>query len=121
MSESTVTKRSAALVRDRVENFHGQQLVYIGWDHHMMICAPIALLLDPKLEFSALLAEHLPHTAFALHPEWTRIDWSGVQWFLSDRPLTPRPNQPLIEQGIGHKAFLRFRTPELRGIAGTGA
>ena len=26
-------------VKDRLENFHGNQIVYVGWDHHLMFCA----------------------------------------------------------------------------------
>ena len=25
---------------DRLENFHGNQLLYIGWDGHLLFCAP---------------------------------------------------------------------------------
>ncbi|MBS0352921.1 MAG: phenol hydroxylase [Proteobacteria bacterium] len=109
------------LVRDRVDNFHGQQLLYVGWDHHTMICAPIALLVSPELHFGELIDSLLPASAFALHSEWPQIDWAHVEWLHADRPFTPERDATLKAQGIGHKAYLRLRTPALRGIAGTGA
>ncbi len=32
---------------DAVENFHGNQILYLAWDHHLMICAPVALPVPP--------------------------------------------------------------------------
>lgn len=112
---------SRPLVRDRVDNFHGQQLIYVGWDHHTMICAPIALLVPPGLSFGELVDSLLAHSAFALHPDWPRINWAEVEWFASDQPVTPRRDTALKDQGFGHKTFLRMRTPALRGIAGSGS
>ena len=28
-------------VLDKFENFHGNQVVYVGWDHHLMFCAAL--------------------------------------------------------------------------------
>lgn len=112
---------STPLVRDRVENFHGDQILYIGWDQHTMICAPIALRVPPDLQFGELLRTLLPDTAFALHPEWSRIQWEQVQWLANDAPFVPEPAATLEAQGLGHKAFLRMRTPGMTGIAGTGS
>ena len=27
-------------VKDREENFHGNRLLFIGWEDHLMFCAP---------------------------------------------------------------------------------
>ena len=67
------------------------------------------------------MATLLPDTAFALHPEWPSIDWSTVEWCAADTPVTPLRDTPLAAQGFGHKTYLRFATPQLRGIAGTGS
>lgn len=112
---------AAARIRDRIENFHGKQLLYVGWDRHTMICAPIALLVEPDISFGEVVDRLLPDSAFALHPDWPRIDWTRVEWQSSDRPFTPDPARGLREQGLGHKAYLRLRTPGLDGIAGTGS
>ncbi len=41
-----------ALVRDNVENFHGNQLVFVGWDHHLMIDSPRAFPLPADMPFA---------------------------------------------------------------------
>jgi phenol hydroxylase P4 protein len=102
--------------KDRVELFHGQQLLYIGWDQHTMVCAPIALPLPPDLPFGALVEQVLPTTAYAQDPEWPHIDWSRVQWLRSGQPFKPDPAKSLADNGLGHKALLRWRTPGLAGI-----
>jgi len=118
----TITKKSEhfPLVRDRLKNFHGKQVLYVSWDHHTMICAPIALLVEPDMTFGELVQQILPGTAFAKHPDYSRIDWAKVEWLSSDHPFIPRPSTALLAQGLGHKSFVRMRTPGLNGIAGTG-
>ena len=36
-------------MKDRVENFHGKQLLYIGWEDHLMIASPVCLPLPPDM------------------------------------------------------------------------
>lgn len=112
---------AAPLVRDRAANFNGDQLLYVGWDHHTMICAPIALRVSPTLRFGELVETLLPASAFAQHPDWSRIRWNAVQWFANDAPFAPDRDANLAAQGLGHKTYLRMRTPDLTGIAGTGS
>jgi len=102
--------------KDRVELFHGKQLLYIGWDQHTMVCSPIALPLPPDMPFGALVEQVLPTTSYAQDPDWPRIDWSRVQWLRSGEPFTPDPAKSLADNGLGHKALLRWRTPGLVGI-----
>ena len=106
--------------KDTVEQFHGNQLVFIGWDQHLMFCSPIALPLPPALPFAALVEQVLTD-AYGQHPEFTRIDWSRVEWLLDGQPFTPNPVAGLRDNGIGHKSVIRFRTPGLNGIAGSGS
>jgi phenol hydroxylase P4 protein len=106
-------------VKDRVELFHGNQLVYIGWDQHNMICAPLALALPPAMTFGELLDQVLPTTAFAGHPDWPKIVWSKVEWLRSGEKWKPDPKRSLADNGIDHKTLIRFRTPGLAGIAGS--
>jgi phenol hydroxylase P4 protein len=106
-------------VKDRVELFHGNQLLYVGWDQHNMICAPIALPLPPTMPFGALIDQVLPTTAFAAHPDWPKIDWKKVEWLRSNKPFRPDPKKGLADNGLDHKALVRFRTPNLSGIAGS--
>jgi phenol hydroxylase P4 protein len=106
-------------VKDRVELFHGNQLLYIGWDQHMMICAPIALSLSPTTLFGDLVSHVLPTTAYAHHPDWSKVDWGKAEWLRSGKSFEPDLKGSLAENGLGHKAILRLRTPYLSGIAGS--
>ncbi|TDU32597.1 phenol 2-monooxygenase P4 subunit [Panacagrimonas perspica] len=105
-------------IKDRVENFHGQQLLYIGWEDHLMFCAPLCIPVPPTLPFGALTAQIIPDL-YAAHPDASAIDWSKVEWFSSSQPFTPDLSKSLADNGLGHKASLRFRTPGLTGIKGS--
>ncbi len=105
---------------DRMENFNGNQVVYLGWDHHLMFCAPVAFAVQPDTLFSKVLDELIPG-AFSQHPEFDRVDWGAVQWHLNGEAFTPQADVALIDQGVDHKSILRFNTPGLDGIAGTGS
>lgn len=102
-------------VKDRVENFHGKQLLYIGWEDHLMYCAPLCIPVPPDLPFAALTSEIIPGL-YAAHPDVSRIDWAQAEWFSSGQPFVPQPQRSLAENGLGHKAVLRLRTPGLRGL-----
>ncbi|MBN8442378.1 MAG: phenol hydroxylase subunit P4 [Thauera sp.] len=106
-------------VRDRVENYRGKQLLYVGWDDHMMFPAPIALAVRPEMSFGEFVNEVLPATAYPAHPDWARIDWSRVEWLRSGERFTPDADKSLADNGIGHKAVIRLRTPGLEGLRGT--
>jgi phenol/toluene 2-monooxygenase (NADH) P4/A4 len=106
-------------VKDRVELFHGNQLLFVGWDQHSMICAPIALPLPPAMPFGDLIDKVLPTTAFAAHPDWPQITWNKVEWLRSGKPFKPDLKKSLADNGLDHKAVVRFRTPKLLGIAGS--
>ena len=106
-------------VKDRVELFHGNQLIYIGWEQHNAICAPFALPLPPTMLFGDLIDKVLPTTSFTGHPDWPKIDWSLVEWLHSSTPFKPDRNKSLAENGLGHKSLIRFITPGLTGIAGS--
>ncbi|MET4163523.1 phenol hydroxylase P4 protein [Marinobacterium sp. MBR-111] len=104
-------------VRDRVENFNGQQVVYICWERHLLFSYPFALLVPADMLFSEFRDQVLGE-AFSAHPEWSQIDWSTVTWTQGGKVIEPSPSQTLEEQGIHHKASLRFSTPGLNGIYG---
>lgn len=106
--------------KDRVENFHGNQLVYIGWDKHLMFAAPVCLPLPPDMPFAALVKEVLP-SIYSTHPDFERIDWAQVQWSVDRKPLQPDMSRGLTDQGIGHKSVIRFVTPGLDGLAGAAS
>lgn len=107
-------------VKDRVENFHGNRVVYVHWERHLLFCAAIALPLPPAMPFRALLEDVLPGI-YGVHPEFRAVDWSRATWALDGKPFAPDPGQSLEENGIGHKSLLRFETPGLDGIRGSGS
>ena len=103
--------------RDLRENFPAP-LLYIGWEDHLMVCAPVCLPLPPDMPFGALATAVLPGV-YGEHPDFARIDWSTVQWLKSGQPWTPDPAKSLAENGLVHKDVIRFRTPGLTGIRGS--
>lgn len=106
-------------VRDRVENFHGNQIVYVGWDHHLMFCAAFAFPVSPTLTFRQLRDEVMVE-GFEVHPEWGSVDWETATWLLNSEPFQPQLDVSLIDQGVDHKSLLRFQTPELKGFKAAG-
>jgi len=95
-------------------------LLYIGWEDHLMFCAPFCLPLPPDMPFGALATQVLPGV-FGAHPDFARIDWSRAEWLKSGQPWTPDPAKSLADNGLGHKDVIRLRTPGLTGIAGSCA
>jgi phenol hydroxylase P4 protein len=106
--------------KDRLENFHGNQVVYVHWEDHLSFCAPLAFPLPPEMPFGALLSEVLPGI-YGKHPDWARVDWGKATWTLDGAPFSPEPEAELRAQGIGHKSVLRFVTPGLKGWEGTSS
>lgn len=119
MPVQAITSEYRGEVRDRVENFHGNQLVYVAWDRHLMFCAPFTYPVSPDLSFRDLRDSVMPE-AFSLHPEWQQIDWSRATWLLDGEPFVPQLDVSLKAQGIGHKSVLRFQTPDLKGFQSAG-
>ena len=119
MTVAAITDDYAGERLDVVENFHGKQLVHIAWDHHLMFCAPFAFPLPPDMPFGELFEGVIPG-AFSQHPEFAAIDWDEAVWHLNGEPFEPQRDKSLIDQGIDHKSILRFATPGLNGIRGSG-
>ena len=100
---------------DLEKNFHGNRLVYVGWDHHLFFCAPICFPLPPDMPFGALVQEVIP-SVFGVHPDFDKIDWDKVEWQLDGEAFSPQMDASLDSQGIGHKSVLRMETPGLHGL-----
>ena len=110
-------ERSEIPARDMRENFPAP-LLYIGWEDHLMFCAPFCLPLPPDTPFGALATAVLPGI-YGEHPDFAKIDWNTVQWLKSGQPWTPDPAKSLADNGLVHKDAIRFRTPGLTGIQGS--
>jgi len=105
-------------VMDSEDRFHGNRLLYIGWEDHLLFCAPVCLPLPGAMSFGALVSDVLPGV-YGSHPDFVKVDWSKVEWFDSGKPFTPDTAKSLAENGLGHKSVIRFRTPGLTGIGGS--
>lgn len=105
---------------DSQDKFHGGQLLYVGWDDHLMFCAPFAFCLPPSTPFSELCEKVLPHS-FGYHPDWAKVDFKSATWLKSGQPWQPDMSKTLAEQGLKHKDVLRLKTPGLKGLAGSGS
>ncbi len=107
------------VMMDSVDRFHGNQLVYVGWDYHTSISTANAYPLPPQMPFGALTEAVLP-TVLGPHPDFPHIQWDKVEWMLDGKPFTPDMSKSLQENGVGHKSLIRFRTLGLAGYQGTG-
>ena len=48
MSVTAIKPGYTGEIKDRVENFHGKQLLYINWERHRMFSRPFVLALPPE-------------------------------------------------------------------------
>ena len=104
-----------AIVKDGVENFHGNIMVITGWDQHVMVSSPMAFPLPGAMPFGALVAEVIP-AAYGPDPDFASIDWDKAEWMLDGSAFSPDFDKSLEENGIGHKSVIRFRTPGLDSL-----
>lgn len=104
--------------KDKRENFHGAQLLYIGWEDHLLFCSPYAFPFPPAMPFKAILDDVLPGV-YGYHPDFAKVDWAKAEWFKSGGPWQPDYEKSLAGNGLEHKDVIRFRTPGLIGIKGS--
>lgn len=104
--------------KDSVDKFPAP-LLYIGWDDHKMFCAPHCAPMAPTMTFGEFVHGALPGM-YGAHPDFARIDWGRAEWLRDGQPFTPDMDKTLAENGLGHKSVVRFRTPGLTGLGGSG-
>lgn len=104
-------------MKDTVDKFHGNQLLGIGWDKHLMYATPACIPVPPDMPFGALVEKVLP-TLFGQHPQFSQISWDKVEWILAGKVFTPAMDKSIKDNGIEHKQVIRFRTPGLDGLFG---
>lgn len=104
---------------DALENYKGKQLLYVNWEQHRMFSRPFVLALPPETMFSLIIEKYITD-CYSYHPDFAQIDWSRVIWQNSNTVFTPDPARSLRDNGIGHKDLIRFTTPGLNGLAGSG-
>lgn len=99
---------------DTQDKFHGNQLLFVGWDDHFLFVAPLAFSVSPNTKFSDFVEQNLTF-AYNRHPDWAKVDFSKAVWLRSGKRFQPDFNKTLAEQGIKHKDALRLQTPGLNG------
>lgn len=104
---------------DTVANFHGNQLLYVCWDKHLMYAAPSIFMVSPTMKFEDFLTQVVA-PIFQLHPDAAKIDWRRASWIKGTQPWVPNFDQTVAENGLVHKEYLRFTTPGLDGWRGLG-
>ena len=104
--------------KDAEDKFHGNRLLYIGWDEHLLFCAPLCVPLPAAMPFGALVKDVLPGL-YNSHPDFDKIDWSKGEWKDSGKAFEPDFDKSLADNGLVHKSAIRFRTPGLNGINGS--
>jgi phenol/toluene 2-monooxygenase (NADH) P4/A4 len=105
-------------VADSEDRVHGNRLLYVGWEDHLLFCSSVCLPLPASMPFGALLSQVLPGV-YGSHPDFEKIDWSQAEWFDSGKPFRPDPAKSLADNGLVHKSAIRFRVPGLTGIKGS--
>lgn len=111
MAVASLKPGYAGPIRDKVENFHGAQLVYVHWEGHLNFCAAITLPLPADTPFGALTTEILP-SLYQADPSWAGVDLADARWALDGEDWVPDATRTLGEQGVGHKSLIRFWTQE---------
>ncbi len=104
---------------DRAENYGGDWNIYICWEQHLLIPCPSAYRVPPDIRLRDFL-EQMFRPDYSIHPECARLDFERVEWTYEDRPWRPDLDLSLRENGLAHMAYLKFRSPGLNGIDGTG-
>lgn len=98
------------ILRDRLEDFNGVQLLFIEWADHPLIACPITVPVPPTTRFGELIEGALAQSVLGQQPDWPTVDWSRAIWRMNDAPFVPDMRQTLAEQGVTHKAFLTLTT-----------
>lgn len=73
---------------DTQDKFHGAQLLYIGWEDHLLFCAPFCFPFPATMRFGDVVSGPM-QAAFGYHPDFARIDWAKVEWLKSGKPFAP--------------------------------
>ncbi|MBD3654951.1 phenol hydroxylase subunit P4 [Marinobacter sp.] len=110
-------KEYIGVPRDRVENFNGNQLVYVGWDNHLLFASAFLLFVSPETVFRDMV-QNTVMPLIGADPDAEKIDWETVTWLKGNQPWAPDWDATLAANGIGHKMLLRFKTPSLNSICG---
>lgn len=107
------------IMKDSVDRFHGNQLVFIYWHGHRVVCSPRAFPLPAEMPFGALISDIIP-LCYKIEPDFKDLDFDKTEviWEIDGKVITPDFSKSLKENGVGHKSFITFITPSLIGKVG---
>jgi len=100
-------------------NFHGNVLIFVTWEKHLLYAAPIAFPLPPAMKFGDFLVQVLAGV-IREHPDAAKIDWARAVWRKEGEPWAPDLSRSIAENGLAHKDSLLLHTPGLDGVQGMG-
>lgn len=106
-------------VRDPQEKFHGQTLLFVYWEDHLLFCAPAAILVNPgdsPAQLVEQLKQALGYDPIAAELTLDNIDWYRSLDYTSDERWQIDANKSLAENGLTHKTAIRMRTPSLGDV-----
>lgn len=107
------------IMKDSVDKFHGNQMVYIYWHGHFMEGSVKGFPLPPQMPFGAIMSDIIP-ACYKVEPDFEKLDFETTEviWQIDGKVVTPDPSKSLEENGIGHKSYIEFTTPSLDGKIG---
>ncbi len=107
------------IMKDSIDRFHGNQVVYVYWYGHVLVSSPRAFPLPPEMPFGAILSDIIPVT-YKVEPDFEKLDFDKTEviWEIDGKVVTPDFGKSLQENGVGHKSFIKFTTPSLTGKLG---
>ena len=107
------------IMKDSLDKFHGNQLVYIYWYGHRVVCSPRAFPFPPDMLFGTLVSDIIPLT-YKIEPDFADLDFDKTELIceIDGKVVNPDFSKSLKENGVGHKSFITFTTPALTGRVG---
>ena len=107
------------IMKDSVDKFHGNQLVYLYWHGHRVVSSPRAFPLPPEMPFGAIVSDLIPIT-YKIEPDFVDLDFAKTEviWEIDGKVVKPDFSKSLKENGVGHKSFVTFITLALTGKVG---
>jgi phenol hydroxylase P4 protein len=107
------------IMKDSVDKFHGNQLVFVHWIGHFLEGSIKAFPLPPEMPFGAIMSDIIP-ASYKIEPDFQNLDFDKTEviWEIDGKVVTPDPSKSLKDNGIGHKSYIQFTTPSLTGKLG---
>ena len=66
------------IMKDSLDKFHGNQLVYIYWYGHRVVSSPRAFPLPPEMPFWALISDIIP-LSYKIEPDFADLDFDKTE------------------------------------------